>query len=92
MKDWADNCDSIEEQFKCLPEVATPCCCVFKAFLMLLKVNPNLAEKNAELTKLLENAIGAIQVSSCLTSNLGHLVNSFTVGLYVTGTIWTATC
>ena len=87
MKDWADNCDSIEEQFKRLPEVATPRCCVFEAFLVLLKVNPNLAKKNTEFTKLFEDAMGAIQVSSCLTSDLGRLVNSFTAGLYITGTI-----
>ena len=87
MKDWADNRDSIKEQFKRLPEVATPCRRVFKAFLALLKVNPNPAKKNAEFTKLLEDAMGAIQVSSHLTSNLGHPVNSFTAGLYITGTI-----
>ena len=87
MKDWADNRDSIEEQFKRLPKVATPHRCVFEAFLVLLKVNPNLAEKNAEFTKLLEDAMGAIQVSSHLTSDLGCLVNSFITGLYVTGTM-----
>ena len=87
MKDWADNHDSIEEQFKRLPEVATPCRHVFEAFLTLLKVNPNPAKKNAEFTKLLEDAMGAIQVSSHLTSDLGRPVNSFTAGLYVTGTI-----
>ena len=57
MKDWADNRDSIEEQFKRLPEVATPRRRVFEAFLALLKVNPNPAEKNAEFTKLLEDAM-----------------------------------
>ena len=87
MKDWADNRDSIEEQFKRLPEVATPHRRVFEAFLVLLKVNPNPAKKNAEFAKLLEDAMGAIQVSSHLTSDLGRPVNSFTAGLYIMGTI-----
>lgn len=56
IKDWADNRDSIEEQVKLLPEVATPRRRVFEAFIALLKV-PGAVEKNVDFTKLLEDAM-----------------------------------
>jgi transformation/transcription domain-associated protein len=56
IKDWADSRESIEEQIKLLPEVATPRRRVFEAFIALLKV-PGAVEKNVDFTKLLEDAM-----------------------------------
>lgn len=56
IKDWADSRDSIEEQIKLLPEVATPRRRVFEAFIALLKL-PAALEKNIDFTKLLEDAM-----------------------------------
>ncbi|KAI0268276.1 hypothetical protein BC834DRAFT_968481 [Gloeopeniophorella convolvens] len=55
-KNWAENCDTLEEQVNLLPEAATPRRRVFEAFIALLKV-PSAAEKNAEFTKILEDAM-----------------------------------
>ncbi|KAH9045426.1 hypothetical protein EDB85DRAFT_2130014 [Lactarius pseudohatsudake] len=55
-KNWPENCDGLEEQVNALPEVATPRRRVFEAFIALLKV-PSAAEKNAEFTKILEDAM-----------------------------------
>lgn len=56
IKDWADSRDSIEEQIKLLPEVATPRRRVFEAFIALLKL-PAALDKNVDFTKLLEDAM-----------------------------------
>jgi transformation/transcription domain-associated protein len=56
IKDWSDNVDSLEEQIRMLPEVATPRRRVFEAFLALLK-SPGLLDKNVEFTKSLEDAM-----------------------------------
>ncbi|KAI0053544.1 FAT-domain-containing protein [Auriscalpium vulgare] len=56
VKNWAENCDTLEEQINALPEVATPRRRVFEAFIALLK-NPPAVEKNAEFTKILEEAM-----------------------------------
>jgi len=55
-KNWPENCDVLEEQVNALPEVATPRRRVFDAFIALLKV-PSAVEKNAEFTKILEDAM-----------------------------------
>ena len=56
MKNWPENIDSLEEQVNALPETATPRRRVFEAFITLLKV-PSAVEKNAEFTKVLEDAM-----------------------------------
>lgn len=56
IKDWADNKESLEEQVKQLPDIATPRRRVFEAFLALLKF-PGALDKNIEFTKVLEDAM-----------------------------------
>ncbi|EGO01921.1 hypothetical protein SERLA73DRAFT_166433 [Serpula lacrymans var. lacrymans S7.3] len=56
IKDWAESRESLEEQVNQLPEVATPRRRVFEAFLALLRA-PAALEKNAEFTKILEDAM-----------------------------------
>jgi transformation/transcription domain-associated protein len=56
IKDWADNKESLEEQVKQLPDIATPRRRVFEAFLALLKF-PGALDKNTEFTKVLEDAM-----------------------------------
>ncbi|KAH9999859.1 FAT domain-containing protein [Russula vinacea] len=55
-KNWPESCDTLEEQVNALSEAATPRRRVFEAFIALLKV-PSAVEKNAEFTKILEDAM-----------------------------------
>ncbi|KAI0068843.1 FAT-domain-containing protein [Artomyces pyxidatus] len=55
-KNWAESCESLEEQINSLPEVATPRRRVFEAFIALLKV-PAAVDKNTEFTRILEDAM-----------------------------------
>jgi transformation/transcription domain-associated protein len=56
IKEWEDNKESLEEQVKQLPDIATPRRRVFEAFLALLKF-PGALDKNTEFTKVLEDAM-----------------------------------
>ncbi|KAI6047148.1 hypothetical protein EDC04DRAFT_2864285 [Pisolithus marmoratus] len=55
-KDWTEQRETLEDQIKQLPDVATPRRRVFEAFIALLKL-PGALDKNTEFTKILEDAM-----------------------------------